>query len=86
MSCDSFLLYHVTNASNIVYFLLVSHEYHRLKLPGHGLSAILFQLRLRHLISPFNSPFPPRNSTFLILYIKMNFCLYLIQIHISEPI
>ena len=67
MRCDSFLLYHVTNASNIVSFLLVKHEYLRLNLPEHDFPAILFHLHLRHLISPFNSPLSSRNSTVLII-------------------
>ena len=61
------IISHVTNASNIVYFLVVNHEYHRLNVPEHDFPAILFQLHLRHLISPFNSPFPSRNSTVLII-------------------
>jgi hypothetical protein len=58
----------VTNASNIVSFLLVNHEYQTLKVPEHDFPAILFQLHLRHLISPFSSTFHSRNSTVIVIY------------------
>jgi hypothetical protein len=61
------IISHVTNASNNVILLLVSHEYQRLKVPEHDFPAILFQLCLRHLISPFSNPIPSRNSGVLII-------------------
>jgi hypothetical protein len=46
---------------------MVNHEYQRLKVPEHDFPAILFHLCLRHVISPFSSPFPSKNSTVLII-------------------